>query len=124
MLIKASEIPEIEDAIGHFSFPKAFGKVVSLNLVDYDLWYLMGKNHILQRRTGLLSRYPNRNLVPFARRDDCDDIACFDIEHGEKVFIVHDFAASGWEHRKAYPDFWCWFKDAVQDMIHRDDETE
>jgi len=34
----------------------------------------------------------NRRLVPFARRDDSDDIVCFEVGQDERVFIIHDFA--------------------------------
>ena len=40
-----------------------------LNLVDLDLWYLMTKEQVEIRIIGLKNRYPERQLVPFARRD-------------------------------------------------------
>lgn len=32
---------------------------------------------------------------PFARRDDGDDIACFEMKKGNSVQIKHDFANEG-----------------------------
>ena len=69
------------------------------------------------RLKGVTERYPNRKLIPFARRDDNDDIACFEVGKGEKVQIIHDFASEGYEQRNEYNDFWDWLKDAIDEMI-------
>lgn len=39
-------------------------------------------------------------VIPFARRDDNDDIACFEVGKGKSVQIIHDFASEGFEQRK------------------------
>lgn len=104
-------------AIEGFEYPQSFVKAVELNLVDFDLWYMMDEGQVLRRIEGLNQRYPNRKLIPFARRDDNDDIACFEIGKGEKVQIVHDFASEGYEQRKEFEDFWQWLEEAVHEMI-------
>ena len=63
------------------------------------------------------ARYPERRLIPFARRDDCDDLACFEIGKSGRVQLIHDFANSGWEQRKEFQDLWKWLEAAVGDMI-------
>lgn len=103
--------------IEEFEYPKSFMKVIELNLIDFDLWYVMDECQVLRRMDGLKQRYPNRKLVPFARRDDNDDIACFEVGKGEKVQIIHDFASIGYEQRKEYEDFWQWLETAVHEMI-------
>ena len=67
-----------------------------------------------------------RDLVPFARRGDCDDVACFEVGKGEQVFIVHDFASSGYEQREIYANVWEWLKDVIDVMIEFEslEETE
>ncbi len=100
---------------------ESFLKIVNLNLADLDLWYLMTKEQAEIRITGLKSRYPERKLIPFAKRDDSDDIACFEVEKGNKVQIIHDFADAGYEQRKEYNCFWNWFKEAVEEMIKEDE---
>jgi len=55
------------------------------------------------------------NVRPFARRQDCDDIAC--VVEGQQVVIIHDFASQGWEKRKQFVDFTAWFRAAVEDFI-------
>ncbi|EHM52649.1 hypothetical protein [Cardiobacterium valvarum] len=109
-----------------FQYPASFKKIVKLNLVDFDVWYLMDAEHAKLRYDGLQKRYPNRKLIPFARRGDCDDIACFEIGKGSKVQLIHDFASPGWEQRKEFNDFWEWIVYAINEMIeyNREDGIE
>ncbi|MCX7921442.1 MAG: hypothetical protein N3B21_05395 [Clostridia bacterium] len=53
-----------------FKYPSSFLKAISLNLVNLDLWYVMDKEQMIYRYEGMKERYPNRTLIPFARRDD------------------------------------------------------
>ena len=76
------------------------------------------------RIKSLQERYPERKLVPFARRDDNDDIVCFDIDRGGRVQKIHDFASSGWEQRKDYESFWDWFREAIDEMIEEGEYDE
>lgn len=114
------EIFDIQEIYKGYNYPKEFLKIVDLNLVDFDLWYLMTNDEVEIRIRELKKRYPKRKLIPFARRGDCDDIACFEVEKGNKVQIVHDFASAGYEQRKEYDCFWDWFKDAIEEMIKED----
>ena len=111
------ELLEEYERPNNFVYPKAIYKLLELNLTDFDVWYFMDKESVKIRLEGLRERYPERSLVPFARRDDCDDVACFEVGKGEKVFIVHDFASSGWEQRKIYENVWEWLKDVFDTMI-------
>jgi len=110
-------IIELEKDLMDFNFPSSYLKVIELNLVDYEYWYLMDDKQIRTRKEGLNKRFPNRNLIPFARRDNNDDIACFEVGQGEKVFIVHDFASEGYERRQEFEDFWSWFISAIKELI-------
>ena len=85
--------------IPHFEYPESFQKIVELNLVDFDIWHLLDSDWAAELYQGLQTRYPNRKLIPFAKRSDCDDTACFEIGKGGKVQLIHDFASPGWEQR-------------------------
>ena len=100
-----------------YEYPAEFVKIVELGLVDFGVWYLMNDKQVDIRIKGLKSRYPSRKLIPFAKRDDCDDIACFEVGKGNSVQIIHDFASEGFEQRKEYECFWDWFRDAIDEMI-------
>lgn len=103
-----------------FDYPRLFLKILKLNLVDFECWYLMDKAQVYNRRKGLLTRYPDRNLVPFARRDDCDNIACFEVGAGEKVFIIHDFSSPGFEQEEEFQDFKAWFQHAISELLRNE----
>jgi len=95
-----------------FEYPKEFLKIVHLGLTDFDFWYLMDYEQAAWRIKGLQERYPDRKLVPFARRGDNDDIVCFDIDRG------------GREQRKDYESFWDWFREAIDEMIEEGEYDE
>lgn len=114
------EIFNAQEVYKGYNYPEEYLRIVGLDLVNFDYWYLLPGKAVGIRIEGLKSRYPQRRLIPFARRDDCDDIACFEVGKGDKVQIVHDFASAGWEQRKEYACFWDWFRDAVEEMIEGD----
>lgn len=99
-----------------FRHSRDFLRVVDQGLVELTPWYLMEHAQVLDRVEGLKVRYPDRELVPFARRDDNDDLACWERDR-VGVVMIHDFASPGFEDRRAYGGFWDWFRAAVEDMI-------
>mgnify|MGYP005776609777 CR=1 FL=1 len=99
-----------------FSYPASLQKIIELNLVSFDIWYLFDKENGVKRLEGLRKRYPDRVLVPFARRSDNDDIACLST-NSKKVFIIHDFASAGYEQKEIFSDVWMWLKYAIDTMI-------
>ena len=103
--------------IDGFDYPMGYETIVDLNLVDFEYWYFIPDSQLDNRYNGMNERYPNRKYIPFARRDDNDDIACFEEGKGEKVFIVHDFADEGYEQRKTYDNIWHWMKAAIDELI-------
>lgn len=95
-------------------YPAKFNSLVLDGHDDFDLWYLMESSRVIERRKGLLKRYPERDLVPFAKRDDNDDIACWDSNFGnEKVVVIHDFASSGYEQKEVFDSFVKWLDQAL-----------
>lgn len=113
------ELFNIKEIYRDFQYPASFVKAVELNLLDFEFWYFMTNEQVLTRINGLMKRYPNRKLVPFARRDDSDDIACFEVGKEPKVQIIHDFASEGYEQRGEYEGFWDWMRVAVDELIEK-----
>ncbi|MGG2073182.1 MULTISPECIES: hypothetical protein [Lysinibacillus] len=109
-----------------FEYPNSYNKIVELNLVDFDLWYLMESGQATRRYFDLKERYPNRKLVPFARQDYNDDIACFEIGKGSRVQLIHDFTTEGFEQKHEFEDFWAWLEFAIKEMVfyNRSEEVE
>lgn len=101
----------------NFVYPQAIAKLLELNLTNFDVWYFMDLESVKIRLAGLQKRYPDRQLVPFARRRDCDDIACFEVDKGDRFFVIHDYASKGYEQREIYENVWEWLKEVVNTMI-------
>lgn len=102
----------------NFHYPKEFLRVVNLGLTDLEPWLIFDGDALRRRNQGLRERFPERSLVPFARRQDNDDIACWDVAQASGVVvIVHDFASPGWERRAEYTGFNEWFRQAIEDML-------
>jgi hypothetical protein len=96
--------------------PDGLLRIVSQNLVDLTPWHVMPRDLAVKRLRGLRQRY-SRKYVPFARRQDNDDLACIDPARPDEVVIVHDFASEGTELRQRFDSFWDWFRAAVEQMV-------
>lgn len=107
-----------------FEYPLGLEKVADLGLTDLDWWFIMDAPFAEHYCFSMSERYPERQLVPFAKRTDNDDVACFELGKPGKVEIVHDFADPGWEQRGEFPDFWSWFQSAVEELVARSREDE
>jgi hypothetical protein len=98
------------------TLPDGLSRVVKQGLVDLTPWHVMPRDLALKRLPGLRQRY-SRKYVPFAYRQDNDDIACIDPAAPDEIVIVHDFASEGSELRERFDSFWAWFRAAIEDMI-------
>lgn len=93
-----------------FKYPLSYVGYVSGEFPDFDPWDFF-HCYLEFRYQGLKERYPERTLVPFARRGDNDDVACFDASipsDNPSVIIIHDFASPGWENHGTCKDFLEW----------------
>ncbi len=105
-LIPEDRIPE------WFSYPSEFITAVENGFLDLGPWQVLTGEWLLIRFEGLKKRFPDRQLVPFARRLDCDDVACWERDAPTEVRVIHDFAAPGWERCEGYPSFQAWLNAA------------
>jgi hypothetical protein len=105
-LLKVDEWPH------GFSYPQDFVDAVESGIFDIGPWQILSGKWLRVRKSGLRERFPERHLVPFARRLDSDDVACWDLELQGTVCVVHDFSAPGWEKRQEYESFSAWHADA------------
>ena len=96
--------------------PEGLLRIVKNNLVDLTPWHVLPRDLAVKRLRSMRQRY-TRKYVPFAYRQDNDDVACIDAAKPEEVVIVHDFASEGTELRKRFDTFWDWFRAAVEDMV-------
>lgn len=101
-------------------YPAAFLRLVDRELLYFEPWFILEGDRLRTHLRGLMERYPTRQLLPFARREDSDDMACWEAGRPHKVMIVHDYASPGWEQRAELDDFYAWIRLAVEDMIAYD----
>jgi hypothetical protein len=62
---------------------------------------------------GLKDRYPQRTIVPFARKIGNDDVACFEASSPSddpEVLFIHDWAGAGYELRGKLKNFSEWLE--------------
>lgn len=94
--------------------PAGVPPIVEFGLLDLELWFILQGDALSARLKGLAERYPARSHVPFARRQDNDDVACWDVSGNlRSVATVNDFASPGWEQRRELPGFYDWVRVAV-----------
>jgi hypothetical protein len=110
-LLTTDELPQ------WFSYPPDFLEIFGSGIQDIEPWELLTGQWLRVRVEGLRQRFPNRELVPFARRLDSDDVACWDRSRPGAVFVVHDFAAPGWEAREVFDSFRAW-RECVRAQAH------
>jgi hypothetical protein len=118
--MKALELLTAQELPKGFIYPNQFKRVVELGLVNLEPWYMLEGNALRDTALGLANRYPARTLVPFARRQDNDDIACWQSGLGEDIFVIHDFASAGWEQRNHFANFYEWLRKAIEDLVEFD----
>jgi hypothetical protein len=106
------------------SFPIGYRWLIQRGLAGYDVftqlqpWYFVP----LEQCFWANDLWPNicdRRLFVFARRQDNDDLACFDVdEHGitNQVVLVHGWTNTGFDIIQEFPDFWKWLKAVVDDI--------
>jgi hypothetical protein len=104
-----------------FKLPLSYLDLIAQDeLPDLDPWWFLAKEEdsaIFWAQT-LRKLYPGRSLLPFAKIDHTDDVACFDLSDtsgNPKVFYVHAFASPGWEYRGEVPSFDAWLENAKEE---------
>src|SRR5579862_2125584 len=71
-LLSANELPS------WFNYPRAFTRLVERGITHLDPWWIFDRKFAREKMAGLKSRYPSRDLVPFARNQGNDDVACWE----------------------------------------------
>jgi hypothetical protein len=108
-----------EDLDVSITLPHGLLRAVEQNLVNLTPWHIMPRDLARKRLQGLRQRY-GRKYVPFARRQDNDDLAVTVPGNPERIIVIHDFADEGTEVVAEFCSFWDWFRAAVEDMVQFD----
>jgi len=100
-----------------FDYPEALERLVALKLINFDLWYLMSKEQSMVILRQMKMNCNRKDLIPFARRGDNEDVACFEIGNNEKVVVLRNCEHLGYRPRQVFDSVWDWFRDAIEIMI-------
>lgn len=100
-----------------FKYPKEFLWVLNLPVTNLKPWVFHSGIALQKRFEGMKERYPDRILIPFAFRQDCDEVACWDLNDHCKVKVIEDFTKANIKEDIVYATFLDWFAQAVNDMI-------
>ena len=111
---------EILDTDGYevaFNYPDALERLVALKLLNFDLWYLVSREQSVEIFKQMKMNCNRMGLIPFARRGDNEDIACFETGNDEKVVVFKNCEYLGYRPREVFDSVWDWFRDAIEIMI-------
>lgn len=70
----------------------------------------------------LKRKWPNGpsslELVAFAKRQDCDDLACFEVKDDtvDAILVVNGWVSESYELVARYSSFWEWLKSVINDI--------
>lgn len=88
-------------------YPDELVDLVRAGRVKLTPWHLSKVEVDVGHAAELKARL-GRDLVPFAYRQDREDLACFEKGKGQAVMIIHDNTEPGWEDEGSYPSFADW----------------
>jgi hypothetical protein len=88
--VEKMEILGGDELLSWFNYPRPFLRLVESGVTHLDPWWVFDRKFAREKIEGLKIRYPTRNLVPFARNQGNDDVACWEKGDLEKVIIIHD----------------------------------
>lgn len=114
-----------------FEVPNGYTWLLERGLVGFDTfgplqpWHYLPKEnaidvHRIWRRSSI---HP---LVAFAKRQDNDDYACFDIRGNRvsKIVEIEGWTSSGYTVIIEHSSFWSWLKKAIDDIAEWVDDPD
>jgi hypothetical protein len=94
---------------GWLTYPPAMIELVRSARMPLIPWHFVTAWSALQRYQRFQSHL-RRHLIPFALRQDREDLACFEMGKADQVFIIHDNTDPGWEDEGYFADFADWLR--------------
>ena len=107
-----------------FDVPVGYSWLIDRNLVGFtpesglQPWYFVPEGQVIDLSRKWPSGPSGTRLVVFARRQDCDDLACFEVtdQRATRIVLVHGWTEAGYSILQKSDDFWEWLKSVVDDI--------
>jgi hypothetical protein len=107
-----------------FSIPNGYEWLLTQKLIgfvpDSPLypWHYLDKEAAFYTNELWPGAQGSMSLFAFARRQDCDDLACFNVESGmaTKIVVIHGWTNVGYNIVAVYDTFWDWLKSVIDDI--------
>jgi hypothetical protein len=107
-----------------FKIPKGYNWLIDRGLIGFapnsplQPWHYLPRRHAFDLSERWPSGPASKRLFAFAKRQDCDDLACFEVIEGraERILIVHGWTAGGYQVDCEYQTFWDWLRAVVDDI--------
>ena len=112
-IVPPDQLPE------NLNLPAAYTAMIASSVLPemMPLWFLAENERLsLFWHRSLKEQYPTRSLIPFAKWDPSDDLACFDgsdTSGDPAVELIHAYTTAGWEARGRLPNFQAWLDEAA-----------
>jgi hypothetical protein len=77
-------------------------------------WYLVQEVDIYE----IGQEQDGNRLIVFARRQDCDDLACYLLKDGQakEVLLIEGWTSNGYDVLQRYENIWDWLKSVIEDI--------
>ena len=114
-----AELPEFD-----FKVPDGYRWLSERGLVSFEPNGPLQPWHYFPRQDTFepTKRWPRAGsrtrLVAFAKRQDSDDMACFEVsgDRVTQIVMIHGWTSEGFEVTGTFPDFWAWVRGVIDDV--------
>jgi len=98
-----------------FRFPESYLFLLEKRPPDIEPWEWLAsyKELSISWMNIIKKQFPYRTVIPFAKRDDSDDVSCFDgtdTSGNPKIIFIHTFCSPGSENRGEANNFDDWLE--------------
>jgi hypothetical protein len=120
-----TKMPSHQDPVFGFDPPVGYEWLKERKLVGYEPhsqlqpWYYLDAEDVFSVTDEWHDvAYGKGDLIAFARRQDCDDIACFSVraEKVNAIVTVHGWTPEGYCITDTYESIWNWLKSVIDDI--------
>jgi hypothetical protein len=115
----------VNDLLG-LTVPTGYHWLLDRALIGYEPFTQLQPWHYLPQEQCFWAsdRCPgvtDKRLLAYAKRHDCDDLACFIVTEKDEVdgvALIHGWTGNGFELCEEFPDIWAWLKHVVDDIAN------